>query len=182
MKRYPRFRILVAVLVLCAVAFGMALLFRVRSESVHKPAVSSKDVRDRFQNGPTPVPQAVVPEPALAREGVEFSDDRVTEVDLSGMERVDGMYYFRSPFEFAGTTTAFENQFAWRVRDGKGTVLAEGTGYASSSDMGVPGPFLIRGIFSIAPTAPTGTLDVFEASAKDGTPIHDVHVPVVLWK
>lgn len=85
-----------------------------------------------------------------------------------------------NPFTFSGTTTAFENVFSWRLRQADGKIVASGTGYANSPDVGKPGGFSIKGFFDLIPTAASGTLEVYEASAKDGTPLHRVDIPVEL--
>ncbi len=80
-----------------------------------------------------------------------------------------------SPVEVCGVGTGFEGVFAARVRDGNGTQLVQvninagGTGiwanYHTTLAVGVPG------------TA-QGWLEVFEVSAKDGSDINKVVVPI----
>lgn len=81
-----------------------------------------------------------------------------------------------NPVQVAGVGTGFEGVFAARVRDGNGTQLAQvtinagGTGiwanYTASIDVG--------GV----PSTPQGTLEVFESSAKDGSDVNQVIVPI----
>ncbi len=47
-------------------------------------------------------------------------------------------------------------------------------------DVGIPGPFEIRGFILSVPKTSTGSLVLYESSAKDGTPIHLVKIPVQL--
>lgn len=83
------------------------------------------------------------------------------------------------PVDVCGVGTGFEGVFAARVRDANGNVLrqvtinAGGTGtwanFHTSLSTGVP------------PT-PQGTLEVFESSAKDGSDINKVSVPITFGR
>lgn len=87
-------------------------------------------------------------------------------------------------FVVDGTSTAFENQMHWRLVLEDHTVLTEGSVYVSSTDSGIPGPFQITGGFSGIPKLASGkeassaTLEIYEPSPKDGTPLHGVDVPL----
>ena len=101
-----------------------------------------------------------------------------TQVTIQSQKDQKGQIYLANPFVFFGTTIVFENQFAWRVKDGKGNVLAGSPAYAQSPDMGLPGAFRIRGIFDRLPDAQEGTLELYDESAKDGSEIMLISVPV----
>ncbi len=85
-----------------------------------------------------------------------------------------------SPFVATGTGIAFENTINWRLLNGSGGELEKGTVMADAPDVGQPGQFDIRAFLLQVPTTEKGTLEVFEYSAKDGTPIHKVSIPVKL--
>lgn len=51
---------------------------------------------------------------------------------------------------------------------------------ANAPDVGQPGDFEIRDFILTVPETPTGTLEVLEYSAKDGSPTHVVSIPVRL--
>jgi hypothetical protein len=85
-----------------------------------------------------------------------------------------------SPFTITGTAIAFEAQFAWRLEDAKGERIAEGSAYGASSPEEPIPPFTIRSFILSVPKTTTGTLVLFESSAKDGTPIHELRIPVRL--
>lgn len=76
-----------------------------------------------------------------------------------------------------GEARVFENQFAWRVRDADGAVLANGSGYANAPDVGQFGPFEIKTSY-LWPKGKTGTVEVFNYSPKDGVEIDMVRVVV----
>ncbi|MFC5653222.1 Gmad2 immunoglobulin-like domain-containing protein [Paenibacillus solisilvae] len=78
-------------------------------------------------------------------------------------------------FVVKGKARVFEATLNYSFEDGH-QVLAEGFTTAS---MGAPewGDFSITVKFD-KPTSPTGVLTIFEASAKDGSPIHQLHIPL----
>ncbi|MCC6563332.1 GerMN domain-containing protein [Candidatus Uhrbacteria bacterium] len=91
-----------------------------------------------------------------------------------------------NPFLIQGTGIAFENTINWRLVDGDGAVLGSGFMTADAPDVGQPGAFETRAFILAKPRTATGTLEVFEYSAKDGTPIHvakvTVHLPTAMMK
>ncbi len=85
-----------------------------------------------------------------------------------------------SPFVAEGTGTAFENTINWRLLDGYGGVLEKGFTMANAPDIGQAGLFEIRAFLLQVPKTSTGTLEVLEYSAKDGSPTHIARIPVSL--
>lgn len=83
-------------------------------------------------------------------------------------------------FTVKGEGVAFESSISWRLEDGDGTSLGSGYTMIAQPDVGVPGPFYIPVFFDRAPSFTTGTMLVFENSAKDGSEIHVVRIPVTL--
>lgn len=83
------------------------------------------------------------------------------------------------PLVVTGRARVFENALNYRLLDGDGaaTVLAEGTAMADAPDVGEFGAFTISTSYTL-PTAATGTLEVFDYSAKDGSVIDLVSIPV----
>lgn len=82
-----------------------------------------------------------------------------------------------SPVIVAGDAIAFESTVSITVRDADGRVVGRGFATADAPDAGQSGPYRAAVAFNAAP----GTVlyvEVFEASAKDGTPIHMVRIPV----
>jgi len=86
-----------------------------------------------------------------------------------------------SPLTVKGEARVFENQFSYELLDEDGSVLAEGQGVANAADMGQFGPFEIKIEFS-EPKGQTGILNVFDNSAKDGSRIDEVKIPVKFAK
>lgn len=81
------------------------------------------------------------------------------------------------PLIIRGQARVFENQFSWRVRDADGTILVEGSAMANSPDIGQFGPFEILASYP-APKGNTGTVEVFNYSARDGSEENMVRIPV----
>ncbi|MCR4324434.1 MAG: GerMN domain-containing protein [Candidatus Curtissbacteria bacterium] len=82
------------------------------------------------------------------------------------------------PIVIRGEARVFENQFNWRVRDADGTILAEGSAYANSPDIGQFGAFTISTNTLAEPSGTMGTIEVFDYSAKDASEIDKVTIPV----
>ncbi len=85
-----------------------------------------------------------------------------------------------NPISVTGTAVAFESRISWKLVDGTGNEneLMSGSVSTNAPDMGVPGEFVIRDFFPRVPPTNDGYLNVFEASAKDGSPIHMISIPV----
>lgn len=82
-----------------------------------------------------------------------------------------------SPVIVAGSAIAFESTISITIRDSGGRVIGRGFATADAPDAGQPGPYRTAVAFT-APPGATLFVEVFEASAKDGTPIHMVRIPV----
>lgn len=82
------------------------------------------------------------------------------------------------PFTIKGKARVFENQLNYRVLDFKDNSLIEGSIVAKSQDVGQFGAFEIT--VSGLNTKGKATIQVFDYSAKDGSEIDKVTLPVVL--
>jgi hypothetical protein len=83
----------------------------------------------------------------------------------------------RTPLMIKGTARVFEGEVSWRLKDMDGTVLAVGHTTAAAADVGQFGPYSATSAFT-APKGAIGMLEVFDISAKDGSEIDRVVVPV----
>ncbi len=82
-----------------------------------------------------------------------------------------------NPLHATGTAIAFENTFQWKLENASNTQVAQGTLIANAPDIGQPGSFTLHHT-SQTFTPDSYTLTFFEASAKDGSPIHLLSIPV----
>jgi nucleoid-associated protein YgaU len=80
------------------------------------------------------------------------------------------------PVRICGVGTGFEGQIAARVRDGHGAQLVRASVPAGGT--GVWGNYRAALAVGKVPTTEQGTLEVFEISAKDGSELHKVVVPI----
>src|SRR3989338_5138161 len=85
------------------------------------------------------------------------------------------------PVLISGQARVFENQLNYRIKDGDGNVLNEGGLYAKSPDVGQFGPFEVETTYTI-PKTDYGAIEVFDYSAKDGSQIDTVTIPVKFQK
>ena len=81
-----------------------------------------------------------------------------------------------SPFNVEGKARVFENVVSIRLEDKNGKILFQGTANAQSPEMGQYGLFQKEIKYTTSQTE--GTLKVFESSAKDGSEINEVIIPV----
>jgi nucleoid-associated protein YgaU len=84
------------------------------------------------------------------------------------------------PVRVAGVGTGFEGVFAARVRDGNGAQLVQVT--INAGGTGVWANYTASLSIGAVPSTPQGTLEVFESSAKDGSDINKVIVPITFGR
>lgn len=82
------------------------------------------------------------------------------------------------PVVIRGKARVFENQFNYRIRDANRTILTEGSASTNAADAGEFGDFTISIASFTQPTESNGTIEVFDYSAKDGSEIDKVSIPV----
>ncbi len=83
-----------------------------------------------------------------------------------------------SPARLRGTANTFEATFRITILDGSGRILAEEFATATSGT-GTRGTFDVSVPFTVT-AAGTGVIRVYESSARDGSPVNVVDVPVTL--
>lgn len=81
------------------------------------------------------------------------------------------------PVVIKGEARVFESAFSYRIRDENGSVLTEGHDTARAEDTGQFGPFEVIVTYP-KPKGDKGTIEVFSGSAKDGSEINKVSVPI----
>lgn len=83
----------------------------------------------------------------------------------------------KSGFMVQGEARVFENQFNWRMTTDSGELLGQGEVIASPLDVGQFGAYEFSVVFP-TPKVSSGTLEVFDYSAKDGSEIDKVSIPL----
>lgn len=127
---------------------------------------------DKTEPGPTISP-TVSPQqtPSISQEPTEKANIIVTSPKSGETVTL--------PIIIKGEARVFENQFNYRVLDVNKNTILEGSAYANSPDTGLFGNYSIQ--ITSLPTmrANAITLEVLDYSAKDGSPIDTVPIPVV---
>lgn len=82
-----------------------------------------------------------------------------------------------SPLIIQGRARVFEQQFNYRIKDANDIVLDEGSANTSAPEMSEFGDFEIQSYYK-NPSSKEGTVEVFDYSAKDGSEIDKVSIPV----
>lgn len=161
----------VLLLGICVLAVVLGVVIRERNVR----ALNTLPSADVAPAPPKETPPSAVPAPKTFT-----SADGVTTVavDPDAWSGADGAFVIDNPSVVTGTSTTFESNILWKMTDADGAVVSQGYTTIASPDVGVPGPFTMTMFYDVAPKTATGTLTVYEASAKDGTPIHDVSIPV----
>jgi hypothetical protein len=86
------------------------------------------------------------------------------------------------PLVIVGRARVFEHTLNYRLLDSDGiSVLAEGYTTANAPDIGLFGDFTITTSYA-APSGNTGMIEVFDYSAKDGSVIDLVQIPIAFLK
>jgi len=116
-------------------------------------------------------PQAPMPTENCLKGKSEKPESNII-VDLPKIDEAIGL-----PLIIIGQARVFESQFNYRLKDEDGTILTEGLGMANSPDAGFYGQFIIEANYP-QPKGFSGTVEVFDYSAKDGTEIDKVIVPI----
>lgn len=83
----------------------------------------------------------------------------------------------KSGFRVEGNARTFESNVRIRLSDAEGNILVDTNTLANAPDVGQFGPF--EKSLTFETNAKTGTLEVFQNSAKDGSEIDKVSIPVV---
>lgn len=81
------------------------------------------------------------------------------------------------PLYLSGRARVFENTVSYRLNDSKNKVLAEGFVTADAPDMGQYGDFK-KNIYYTETSDKEGVLKVFQISAKDGSEIDAIEIPI----
>jgi germination protein M len=87
-------------------------------------------------------------------------------------ERVD------NPVSISGTANVFEATVSIRIRDADGDVVAS-TFTTATCGTGCRGTYSATVSYTVSQEQ-AGTIEVFESSAQDGSPLHMVSIPVIL--
>lgn len=149
---------------LAAFILGFVVLFLVAQK------FTNSGITNPFVS-PTPFPTVGAGNPG-ASENIPPSSSG--NIEVLNPRTGDGI---KSGFKVEGNARTFESNVRIRLTDAEGNILIDTSTTANAPDTGQFGPFEKNLTFET--DSKTGTLEVFQNSAKDGSEIDKVSLPVV---
>lgn len=122
---------------------------------------------------PSPYP-TISTNPTLTQNNTAISPAASRNIEVLSPRGGDSV---KSGFAVKGNARVFENVVSIRLSDSDGYILVQTTAYANAPDVGQFGPF--EKILNFQTNSSMGTLEVYQASAKDGSEIDKVSVPLL---
>ena len=180
-KRNNQFpaRVIFFVIIVAVAVIGLVLIWqRLPAKVPPPPAGGAPPVSSGTPTSTEPVAEptpGVVSNPRAVPPGMICGEQNAICVASAVTDML-----LTNPITVTGTAIAFENQFSWKIADANGNVIEQGNVMANAPDAGQSGDFQIRSFYASLPHTAIGTLVLFEASAKDGQPIHQLTIPVKL--
>jgi hypothetical protein len=134
--------------------------------------------------GPATPPSAVTPSPTPQPSPTSVPNVCLTNPDpvTPDMQIVDQPLPFASatsPLTVSGQIIAFEATYQVAIFDAAGNAIVQTFGMSEAADIGVLSPFSIDVEFDVDEPTPA-CLWVYEASARDGSPINVGQIPLLL--
>ena len=154
-------------LILLAVLIPSAIVMLVIASNF-----SNKKINNLFTS-PTPFPVVSV-NPTVSQNPEVISPAASRNIEVLSPRGGD---FVKSGFRVMGNARVFENVVSIRLTDSEGNVLVQTTASANASDVGQFGPF--EKVLNYQTSATEGTLEVYQVSAKDGSEIDKVVVPIL---
>ncbi|MBU2613515.1 hypothetical protein KJ925_03615 [Patescibacteria group bacterium] len=158
-------------LILAVVIATVALAYAIREQNLR--IIAERETQRLPETSIVVMPTE--PEPAEPTPSVTDLADPTGSIHVMNM--VPGQLFLNGSV-VEGMAVAFESQFSWKLADADGRTIVSGYTMAKQPDAGIPGPFSFLVFFDKVPATASGTLILYEASAKDGTPIHVLRIPV----
>lgn len=135
-------------------------------------AIAMLIVADHFSS-PSPFATTSV-NPAVSQNPTTVSPAASKNIEVLSPRGGD---FVESGFAVKGNARVFENVVSIRLTDAEGNILVQTTTYANAPDAGMFGSF--EKVLKFETSETTGTLEVYQPSAKDGSEIDKVTVPVL---
>ncbi len=128
--------------------------------------------------GATDSPEGEIPTPTVMVEVCQPNPDPATaEFQVIDQPGVDDTV--TTPVTISGQVLAFEATYQIGIFDAAGDPVVETFGTAVGTEVGDLAPFSIDVAFSVSEDTPA-CIWVYEASARDGSPVHVGQIPVTL--
>ena len=123
-----------------------------------------------------------VPTPFPTISANPTSSEQTTAIDPSSSLNIEvlsprGGDNIKSGLAVKGNARVFENVVSIRLSDSEGNILVQTTANANAPDTGQFGPF--EKMLNFQTNSDTGTLEIYQVSAKDGSEIDKVTIPLL---
>lgn len=158
-------RITIGLVVILLIIFSVLILFKSNEDTWI--CDNGQWVKHGSPKSPMPTKECLGKSPTVTQKSENIS-----------VESPKGNTKVSIPFVVYGKARVFENQLNYRVLDDKKNNLLEGSILANAKDVGQFGPYE----FTVSGLTLKGkiTLEVFDYSAKDGSEIDKVTIPLIL--
>ena len=127
----------------------------------------------RSFSNPTPFPTTSI-NPTVSQNPTAISPAASRNIEVLSPRGGD---FVKSGFAIKGNARVFENMVSIRLTDSEGNLLVQTSSYANAPDVGMFGSF--EKVLKFETNATEGTLEVYQVSAKDGSEIDKVTIPVL---
>ena len=151
---------------LVVIIFAVFIIFLVGNK------FSSKKIINPFAV-PTPFPTISV-NPTSSEQTTTIDPISSGNIEILSPRGGDNV---KSGFAVKGNARVFENVVSIRLSDSEGNILAQTTTMANAPDAGQFGPF--EKMLNFQTNSDTGNLEIYQVSAKDGTEIDKVTIPLI---
>ncbi len=146
-------------------------------EQISESRSDNEDLQRRIDELKEALPvgsEAASSTPDASVSSLEPADDQNGDIQVTAPAAGESV---GSPIRVAGRAIAFESVVSIRIIDESGNILAESSTLTNAPDAGQFGDFSVAVDFAVP--AGKGTVEVFENSARDGSEINKVSIPVV---
>ena len=143
---------------------------QLKKDKKKQKAQSDKEVTELKRNLAKPVKAKVQSNNESIKEVVSDSGKMIVSNPM-------GNRLINNPVYVSGNANVFEGTVNIKIKDANGVVIKEATTNTDASGIGKFGPFSVSVNYNAPPT-PTGTIEVFEYSSRDGSEINKAVVPV----
>lgn len=134
---------------------------------------SNKFLSKRISIFPSPTPYLTIPEKQTNPQEITLAPAASNNIEVLSPRGGDSI---KSGFAVKGNARVFENVVSIRLLDSLGNVLVQTNASANAPDVGKFGPF--EEVLKFQSDDSSGTLEVYQVSAKDGSEIDKVTIPL----
>lgn len=154
-------------IILLAVLIPAAIIFTLIAKNFTNSKINNPFIT------PTPYP-TIQAKPTQDQEPEVITPSASENIEVLNPRSGDSV---KSGFRVEGNARTFENNVRIRLTDADGNILINTFTTANAEDIGQFGPF--EKIINFSTDSKSGTLEIFQDSAKDGSEIDKVEIPLL---